>query len=102
MLQTYIEANLKFVNKNRKHIFVVIEIVSNMRTYDGKLRFATDHDEMIFQPIENILCLGMKEGVFWEFSAQSARVMALTIRQSIDGFSIELIKNPQLNVQDYT
>ena len=43
----------------------------------------------------------MKEGVFREFSAQSARVMTLTIRQCIDGFSIELMRNPQLNVQDY-
>lgn len=43
----------------------------------------------------------MKEGVFREFMAHSARVMALTIRQCIDSFSIKLMRNPQLNVQDY-
>jgi AcrR family transcriptional regulator len=101
MLQTYIEANLEFVNKNRKHVFAVIEIVTNMRTADGKLRFAADNDDTIFLPIENILSLGMKEGAFREFSAQSARVLALTIRHSIDGFSIELMRNPELNVQNY-
>ncbi|MEH7017819.1 hypothetical protein [Bacillus sp. JJ63] len=54
MLQTYIESNLKFIDENRKHVFVVIEIVSNERTDEGKLRFAADHDETIFLPIENI------------------------------------------------
>ncbi|MGE8207339.1 TetR/AcrR family transcriptional regulator [Heyndrickxia sp. NPDC080065] len=101
MLQTYIEANLKFVDTNRKHVFAVIEIVSNVRTDDGKLRFAADHDESIFLPIENILGLGMQEGVFREFSPLSSRVMALTIRHAIDGFSLELMRNPELNVKDY-
>ncbi|GIN93136.1 TetR family transcriptional regulator [Siminovitchia terrae] len=101
MLQKYIEAHLTFADKNRKHVFAVMEIVSNGRTSDGKLKFATDHDENIFQPIEDILRLGMREGAFWEFSAKSARVIALTIRQSIDGFSIELMRNPQINVKEY-
>lgn len=101
MLEKYIKANLTFVDKNRKHVFAVIEIVSHERTDDGKHRFASDHDETIFRPIENILQLGMKKGVFREFSAQSLRIMALTIRQSIDGFSIELMRNPQINVQEY-
>lgn len=102
MLQTYIESNLKFVDENRKHVFAVIEIVSNERTDDGKLRFAADHDETIFLPIENILRLGMQEGMFREFSTPSARVMALTIRHAIDGFSLELMRNPDLKVKDYT
>jgi len=97
----YIESNLKFVNENRKHVFAVIEIVSNERTEDGKLRFAAEHDDTIFLPIENILRMGMTEGTFREFSSQSARVMALTIRNAIDGFSIELMRNPQLIVKDY-
>ncbi|PGD17158.1 TetR family transcriptional regulator, partial [Bacillus pseudomycoides] len=79
-----------------------IEIVSNERTDEGKLRFAADYDETIFLPIENILRLGMQEGVFREFSTLSLRVMALTIRHAIDGFSLELMRNPDLNVKDYT
>ncbi|PEU19222.1 MULTISPECIES: TetR/AcrR family transcriptional regulator [unclassified Bacillus (in: firmicutes)] len=102
MLQTYIESNLKFIDENRKHVFAVIEIVSNERTDEGKLRFATDHNETIFLSIENILRLGMQEGVFREFSVLSLRVMALTIRHAIDGFSLELMRNPALNVKDYT
>ncbi|PDY47242.1 TetR family transcriptional regulator [Bacillus pseudomycoides] len=102
MLQTYVESNLKFIDENRKHVFAVIEIVSNERTDEGKLRFAADHDETIFLPIENILRLGMQEGVFREFSTLSLRVMALTIRHAIDGFSLELMRNPDLNVKDYT
>ncbi|WP_255302444.1 TetR/AcrR family transcriptional regulator [Bacillus pseudomycoides] len=102
MLQTYVESNLKFIDENRNHVFAVIEIVSNERTDEGKLQFAADHDETIFLPIENILRLGMQEGVFREFSTLSLRVMALTIRHAIDGFSLELMRNPDLNVKDYT
>lgn len=102
MLKVYIESNLRFIDENRQHVFAVIEIVSNERTSDGKLRFAADHDDTIFHPIENILKLGMHEGVFREFTKLSSRVMALTIRNSIDGFTIELMRNPQLNVQEYT
>ncbi|QSB09721.1 TetR family transcriptional regulator [Lysinibacillus fusiformis] len=102
MLSVYIESNLRFIDENRQHVFAVIEIVSNERTADGKLRFAADHDDTIFLPIENILTLGMHEGVFREFTQLSTRVMALAIRNSIDGFTIELMRNPQLNVQEYT
>ncbi|WP_141770577.1 TetR/AcrR family transcriptional regulator, partial [Bacillus sp. MUM 116] len=37
MLNKYIDSNLNFVDENRKHVFAVIEIVSNERTEDGKL-----------------------------------------------------------------
>lgn len=87
MLRVYIESNLTFVDENRQHVFAVIEIVSNERTVDGKLRFAADHDDTIFLPIENILTLGMEVGIFREFTTLTARVMVLTMR------------NPQLDVQ---
>ncbi|UUV27519.1 MULTISPECIES: TetR/AcrR family transcriptional regulator [Lysinibacillus] len=102
MLSVYIESNIRFIDENRQHVFAVIEIVSNERTADGKLRFAADHDDAIFLPIENILTLGMHAGVFREFTKLGSRVMALAIRNSIDGFTIELMRNPQLNVEEYT
>lgn len=101
MLRVYIESNLTFVAENRKHVIAVIETVSNKRTADGKLQFAADHDEAILLPIENILTLGMQEGIFREFTKSSARVMALTIRNAIDGFTIELMRKPHLDVQEY-
>lgn len=101
MLRVYIESNLTFVDENRKHVFAVIETVSNQRTADGKLRFAAEHDEAIILPIENILTLGMKEGIFREFTRPSARVMALTIRNAIDGFTLELMRKPHIDVHDY-
>ncbi|WP_264740615.1 TetR/AcrR family transcriptional regulator [Cytobacillus firmus] len=101
MLRAYIESNLTFVDENRQHVFAVIEIVSNDRTVDGKLRFVANHDETIFHPIETILFIGMKEGTFRDFSKSSARVMALTVRHAIDGFTIELMRNPQLDVKEY-
>ncbi|MCA1028926.1 TetR family transcriptional regulator [Cytobacillus kochii] len=102
MLQVYIESNLTFIDENRQHVFAVIETVSNKRTTDGKLQFAADHDEAILLPIENILTLGMQKGVFREFTRSSARVMALTIRSAIDGFTLELTRKPHLDVQQYT
>lgn len=101
-LRVYIESNLTFVDVHRKHVFAVIEMVSKSITADGKLQFAADHDEAILHPIENILTQGMQEGVFREFTKPSARVMALTIRNAIDGFTMELMRNPHLDVQEYT
>ncbi|MDQ0114048.1 TetR/AcrR family transcriptional regulator [Paenibacillus harenae] len=102
MLRAYIESNLTFVDENRQHVFAVIELLSNKITADGKLQFAADHDEAVLLPIENILTLGMQEGIFREFTKPSARVMALTIRNAIDGFTIELMRKPHLDVQEYT
>ncbi|MBP1996940.1 TetR/AcrR family transcriptional regulator [Paenibacillus eucommiae] len=102
MLRVYIESNLAFVTENRKHVFAVIELVSKTITANGKLQFAAEHDEAVLVPIENILTQGMQEGIFREFTKSSARVMALTIRNAIDGFTMELMRNPHLDVQEYT
>ncbi|MCZ8539843.1 TetR/AcrR family transcriptional regulator [Psychrobacillus psychrodurans] len=102
MLRVYIESNLTFIEENRKHVIAVIEVVSNKRTADGKFGFASDHDETILLPIENILTLGMQDGIFREFTRSSLRVMALTIRNAIDGFTLELMKKSHLDVQEYT
>ncbi|MEX3715844.1 TetR/AcrR family transcriptional regulator [Cytobacillus horneckiae] len=102
MLRVYIESNLTFIDQNRQHVFAVIEMISNTRTADGKLQFAAEHDEAILLPIENILTLGMQEGVFREFTKSSARVMALTIRSAVDGFTLEITRKPHLDVQEYT
>ena len=101
-LRVYIESNLAFVDEHRQHVIAVIETVSNKRTDDGKFQFAAEHDAAIFLPIENILTLGMQEGIFREFTKPSARVMALTIRNAIDGFTLELMRNPELNILEYT
>jgi len=101
-LRVYIESNLAFVDEHRQHVIAVIETVSNKRTDDGKFQFAAEHDAAIILPIENILTLGMQEGIFREFTKPSARVMALTIRNAIDGFTLELMRNPELNILEYT
>lgn len=102
MLRVYIESNLKFIYENQKHVFAIIEMGLNMRTADGKLRFAKEHDETVLHPIENILILGMQEGTFRKFTKLSARIMALTIRNAIDGFTIELMRNSEFDIQEYT
>lgn len=101
MLRVYIKSNFKFVAKTRNQVFAVIEIVPNERSADGKLRFAGDHDDTISLPIESTLAQRMQEGVFQEFTKLSARVMAMTIRNAIDGFTIELKRNAQFDVPEY-
>ena len=44
----------------------------------------------------------MQEGIFREYTRSSSRVMALTIRNAIDGFTLELMKKSHLDVQEYT
>lgn len=100
-LKKYIEANLEFIADHRKMVFAVVEIVTGMRTKEGKPRFSADTDEDVFQPIEAILHAGAKEGSFREFTPLSSRIMALAIRHAIDGFSLELMRNPDLDVKAY-
>ncbi|MFC4601750.1 TetR/AcrR family transcriptional regulator [Cohnella hongkongensis] len=102
MLRVYIESNLAFVAENRQHVFAVIKLVSKNITAKGKLQFSADHDEAVLVPIENILALGVQEGLFRKFTQSSARVIALTIRNAIDGFTMELMRKPHLDVQEYT
>ncbi|MEK0317627.1 TetR/AcrR family transcriptional regulator [Cohnella sp. 56] len=102
MLRVYIESNLAFVAENRQHVFAVIQLVSKNITVAGKLHFSADHDEAVLVPIENILALGVQEGLFRKFTKSSARVIALTIRNAIDGFTMELMRKPHLDVQEYT
>ncbi|PAD74676.1 TetR/AcrR family transcriptional regulator [Paenibacillus campinasensis] len=102
MLRVYIESNLAFVAENRQHFFAVLELVSKNITAGGELQLSADHDEAVLVPIENILAQGVQEGLFRKFTKSSARVMALTIRNAIDGFTMELIRKPHLDVQEYT
>lgn len=102
MLQHYISTNVKFVDEHRQHVFAVVEIASNERTADGKLRFVADHDGAIFEPIKHILRTGAQQGVFRELSAMAATVTATTIRHAIDGFSLELMRNTSLDVEAYS
>jgi len=101
-LRKYMEANLAFIAEHRKMVFAVVEIAAGMRTKEGKLRFSADADESIYQPIEEILYAGAEAGCFREFTPLSARVTALAIRHAIDGFSLELMRTPDLSVKEYT
>ncbi len=101
MLQKYIKSHLNFVDNNRKLVFASFEIVSNTRTNEGEFRFAGALDEKNLEPIEYILLLGMKDGSFRRFTKLTRQIMAQTIRNAIDGFCIELMRNPELDVKEY-
>ncbi len=101
MMQKYIKSHLHFIEQNRNLVYANIEIVSNTRTKEGKFKFAGKFDERILEPIEYILLLGMKDGSFRRFTKLSRRILAQTIRNTIDGFSLEIIRNPDVDVSEY-
>lgn len=63
--------------------------------------FAGDHKDTIFLPIESTLAQRMQERVFRRFPKLSVWGMAMTVRNAIDGFTIELMRNAQLDVPEY-
>ncbi|MFD1954854.1 TetR/AcrR family transcriptional regulator [Paenibacillus thailandensis] len=98
MLKAYIESNLAFMEAHRDYIAAVIEIVTNARTPDGKLRFADSSDDSILEPLIEILKWGEETGEFRTFSGQSARVAAAAIRSAIDGVGGRLAANAELDL----
>lgn len=98
MLKGYIESNLAFIGAHREHIAAVIEIVTNARTPDGRLRFADSSEDSIEAPLIEILKWGEAAGEFRPFTERSARVAAAAIRSAIDGVGGRVASNPELDI----
>lgn len=82
-LHAYLESNLEFLDANRRFIAAMTSIVLNLRDEYGRLRFEPgDSEEEILAPLIGILERGQKSGEFGEFDP---RMMAMQIRDAIDG-----------------
>lgn len=101
MLKAYIESNLEFMGGHRDYIVALTEVVTNARTANGKLRFGGAADDLILEPLIEILRWGQETGEFKPFTERSARVTAATIRSAIDGVASQLLVNPGLNLSEY-
>jgi AcrR family transcriptional regulator len=98
MLQTYIQSNVEYIRTHRLQMMAIMEIVLNVRTEDGKLRYGRATEEPVLKALEILLRRGQHNG---EFRAFDLRVMAVTIRQAIDVVPRWLSANPNLDVEAY-
>ncbi len=98
MLQTYIQSNVEYIRTHRLQMMAIMEIVLNVRTEDGKLRYGRATEEPVLKALEILLRRGQHNG---EFRAFDLRVMAVTIRQAIDVVPRLLAANPNLDGEAY-
>lgn len=97
-LQAYLRSNIAYIAAHRLQMMAIIEIVLNVRTKDGHLRYHPGSEKSDLEGLEAILRQGQAEG---EFRAFDLRVMAVTIRGAIDAVGRFLVAHPTLDGQAY-
>ena len=102
ILKAYIESNLKFMDDNPQNIIAVTEILANARTKEGKRLYDGTANEQILAPIIQLLHQGQQDGSFRTLNAFSAKVLATTIRNAIDGVGLQLALDSDLDLESYT
>ncbi|MFJ7667654.1 TetR/AcrR family transcriptional regulator [Lysinibacillus sp. NPDC097195] len=102
ILKAYIESNLAFMGDNPKKIIAVTEILANARTKEGKRLFDVTANDQFLAPIIQLLELGQQDGSFRALSTFSAKVLATTIRDTIDGVGFQLALDPNLDLESYS
>jgi len=98
MLQTYIQTNVEYIRTHLLQMMAIMEIAINFRTEDGKLRYGIATEEPVLAALEALLRKGQHEG---DFRAFDLRVMAMTIRRSIDALPPLFVANPNLDADMY-
>lgn len=98
MLRAYVESNLAFMREHRAHLLALVQIVAGASTTEGVPGLDPGVVEEGLADLERILRWGQDEGVFGEFDA---RVMAVAIRNVIDGVPPQLAANPDLDLDAY-
>lgn len=99
MLRAYIEATVEFYRLHRAHMIALLDIWSAYRYEDGRPRLGVASNEPEMADVERILQLGRLTGEFREFST---RVMAVTLKQAVDGVLMQMSVHPDLDFDSYT
>ena len=97
-LQAYLRSNIAYIAAHRLQMTAIIDIVRNVRTEDGQLRYHPGSEEPALEALEAMLRQGQDEG---EFRAFDLRVMAVTIRGAIDAVGLFLVAHPTLDGEVY-
>ena len=95
-LRAYIEADLEFIDANRKSLIALVEIAMSARRADGSMVIGPELLAQRVASLEELLRAGQRAGEFRRFNT---RVMALTIIQAIDGVPALLAREPNVDVK---
>lgn len=96
MLRAYLRARIGFLVTHREHMLALFEIWINLRDEDGGMRFGEEDAADTVDAIAQILRAGQKSGEFGDFDAT---VMAMVVRQAVDGVLHQLRVQPDLDLQ---
>jgi len=99
MLRVYIESNLEFIGSHLSQILALMSIAVSASPDDGKpvADLAAAFDPAVAE-LEKLFRHGQQRGEFREFST---RVMAVTLRNAIDGLAPMLTADPNLDLKTY-
>jgi TetR/AcrR family fatty acid metabolism transcriptional regulator len=97
-LRAYIQTNIEFIGTHRTQMVALVNIMTSMRTEQGKLRYDVTAEEPILAALEELLRKGQQDGDFRMFDT---RVMAVIIRRAIDALPALLAADPGLNLEPY-
>jgi AcrR family transcriptional regulator len=97
-LRTYIEARVRFLSTHGDHMLALFEIWMNLRRADGQLRFGETDAVPTVDVIEQLLRSGQQAGEFGPFDPA---VMAMAVRQAIDGVLLQLRAHPDIDLDVY-
>ncbi|TWF74670.1 TetR family transcriptional regulator [Pseudonocardia hierapolitana] len=98
-LRGFIRGSARFYAEYRRHVVAVRDVWANFRRPDGTQRFGMEAHEPEFEVVSQILREGQARGEFREFDP---RVMAVTLRQALDGLATLVATDPDLDVDGYT
>lgn len=97
-LRAYIESNLGFMKENPREITAILDILHHSRAGHPDAAGSDDWYGSAVRLLEEQLRAGQRTGDFGEFDP---RVMAIAIRQAIDGLPTELQSRPETDVEAY-
>jgi TetR/AcrR family transcriptional regulator, fatty acid metabolism regulator protein len=98
-LRGFIRGSARFYTEYRQHVVAVRDVWANFRLPDGSQRFGIQMHEPEFEAVSQIFREGQERGEFREFDP---RVMAITLRQALDGLATFVATDPGLDVDAYT
>jgi AcrR family transcriptional regulator len=98
-LRGFIRGSARFYTEYRQHVVAVRDVWANFRRPDGSQRFGMETHEPEFEVVSQIFREGQSRGEFREFDP---RVMAITLRQALDGLATLAATDPDLDAEAYT
>ena len=97
-LAGYITAWVDYYRTNRRYMLAVAEIWASLRDESGERQFGTDAVAGELAVVQQVLELAQASGSMGDFSA---RVMAVTIKGSLDALLGQFAADPELDLEAY-